>query len=85
MDGAITTLTTNLGLPNIEVPGNLPAELRRILNAIFLAISNFYPEEDEANANMIRDAGLELLPPPSVLLEGTRLRIGSDPYVRTSQ
>jgi uncharacterized protein YbaR (Trm112 family) len=60
-DGAITTLTTNLGLPNIAEPGNLLIELRRIVNGILLAISHFYPEEDKANANVIREAGLELL------------------------
>jgi hypothetical protein len=60
-DGAVTTLTTNLGLPNIAEPGNLLVELRRIVNGVFLAISHFYPEEDEANANVIREAGLEML------------------------
>ncbi len=58
---AIETLTTNLGLPNIEKPGSLLRELRRITAGEFLAISHFFPEEDEANAEIIREAGLETL------------------------
>ena len=49
-DGAVKLLTTNLGLPNIEEPGDLLKELRRIVDGVFLAISHFYPEEDEKNA-----------------------------------
>jgi hypothetical protein len=60
-DGAVETLTTNLGLPNIKEPGSLLKELRRIVAGEFLAISHFYPEEDEANANAIREAGLEMM------------------------
>jgi uncharacterized protein YbaR (Trm112 family) len=60
-DGAVVTLTTNLGLPNIEEPGGLLRELRRIVAGTFLAISHFFPEEDEANAKAIHDAGLETL------------------------
>jgi len=57
-DGAVDTLTTNLGLPNIEEPGNLLKELRRIVGGVFLSVSHFYPEEDEANAKIIRKMGL---------------------------
>jgi uncharacterized protein YbaR (Trm112 family)/SAM-dependent methyltransferase len=60
-DGAVGILTTNLGLPNIEEPGSLLKELRRIVTGIFLAISHFFPEEDEANAKVIREARLETL------------------------
>ena len=60
-DGAIETLTTNLGLPNIEEPGNLLRELHRIVAGTFLAISYFFPEEDEANAKVIHEANLEPL------------------------
>ena len=60
-DEAVETLTTNLGLPNIEEPGNLLKELRRITGGQFLAISHFFPEEDEDNAAIIREAGLEAL------------------------
>ena len=60
-DGAISTLTTNLGLPNIEEPGNLLKELRRIVSGSFLAISHFFPEDDEANAKVIRESHLDPL------------------------
>ena len=60
-DGAVVTLTTNLGLANIEEPGSLLRELRRIVASVFLAISHFFPEEDESNAKVIREAGLEKL------------------------
>lgn len=60
-DGAITTLTTYLGLPNIEEPGNLLMELRRIVAGDFLAVSQFFPEEDEINAKVIHEAKLDAL------------------------
>ena len=53
---AVRTLTTNLGLPNFEEPGNLLRELKRIVAGVFLAVSHFYSEEDEANAKVIREA-----------------------------
>lgn len=57
-DGAIGTLTTYLGLPNISDHGSLLGELRRIVSGSFLAISIFYPGDDGANAAAIREAGL---------------------------
>lgn len=60
-DGAVETLTTNLGLPNIEEPGDLLKELRRIVSGTFLAVSHFYPEDDAANGKVIRAARLDLL------------------------
>ena len=60
-DGAVETLTTNLGLPNIEKPGSLLKELRRIVAGTLLAISHFFPEGDQANAEVIRKSGLETL------------------------
>jgi hypothetical protein len=59
--GSVATLTTNLGLPNIEAPGALLTELRRIVAGVFLAISHFYAESDEANASAIRAAQLDTL------------------------
>jgi len=59
--GSVKTLTTNLGLPNIREPGHLLAELRRIVDGTFLAISHFYPENDEVNARKIREMGMETL------------------------
>lgn len=60
-DGAVKRLTTNLGLPNIEQLDRLLSELRRIVSGTFLAISHFFPEDDEANAAAIRQAGLSTL------------------------
>ena len=60
-DGVVKTLTTNVGLPNVEHPDNLLIELRRIGGGRFLAVSHFYPEEDEANAAALREAGLSRL------------------------
>jgi len=57
-DGAIKTLTTNLGLANIEQPDRLLFELHRIVSGEFLAISFFFPAEDQVNAAAIRQAGL---------------------------
>lgn len=60
-DGAVGALTTNVGLPNIEQPGDLLRELHRIVAGTFLAIHHFYPKDDEVNAALIREAGLDTL------------------------
>ncbi len=57
--GAVEILTTNLGLPNIEDPGELVQELHRILGGTFLGISHFFPPEDQKNREVIAGAGLE--------------------------
>jgi len=57
-DGAVSTMTTNLGLPNIEEPGALLAELRRVVSGEFLAITHFYPADDEANVALLRQFGV---------------------------
>jgi uncharacterized protein YbaR (Trm112 family) len=60
-DGVIPVLTTNLGLPNVEEPGRLLEELRRVVGGALLAITHFFPEDDEPNREVIRGAGLEPL------------------------
>ncbi|HLK58109.1 MAG TPA: methyltransferase domain-containing protein [Chthonomonadaceae bacterium] len=57
--GALPTLTTNLGLPNIREPDDVLRELHRIVSGSFLSLSYFYPEEDDANAQQIRELGIE--------------------------
>jgi len=57
-DGAVKTMTTNLGLANIENPGRLLDELRRIISGKLLAIMTFYPAEDEENKEAIQSLGL---------------------------
>lgn len=60
-DGAVETLTTYTGLPNIEQPGGLLQELRRVVSGTFLAVTHFYPENDDANAEKIRESQRETL------------------------
>jgi uncharacterized protein YbaR (Trm112 family) len=60
-DGAISTLTTFVGLPSVQEPGDLLQELRRTVSGQFVAITLFFSPEDEVHAPMIRDAGLEAL------------------------
>jgi len=57
-DRSVQTLTTNLGLPNIEQPKKLLPELRRIVAGSFLAVSHFYPEDDEVNARALQEVGI---------------------------
>ena len=46
---------------HLSHPVAQPEELRRIVRGEFLAISNFFPEDDEANAEAIREVGLSPL------------------------
>ncbi len=55
--GAIKTLTTNLGLPNLREPGDVLGELGRITTGMFFAISHFFSDDDEVNATQIRASG----------------------------
>lgn len=68
-DGAVETLTTNLGLANIRDASALLTELRRIVSGQFLAISTFYPEPgsgtlqpgEAENSAVIANLGMENL------------------------
>ncbi|MCK5827871.1 methyltransferase domain-containing protein [Candidatus Bipolaricaulota bacterium] len=64
-DHSIDTMTTFVGLPNIEQPGSLLKELWRVVSGRFLAISQFYPATDAVNLAALREYGLE----DSMLLE----------------
>lgn len=55
---SIKILTTNLGIPNIEQPGDLLKELRRITAGTFLAITQFYREDDLKNINALEKYNL---------------------------
>ena len=57
--GAVQSLTSNLGSPNIRAADDLLRELHRIIAGTFLVISHFYPEDDEANARKMHELGLE--------------------------
>ncbi|MCP4143285.1 MAG: methyltransferase domain-containing protein [Chloroflexi bacterium] len=56
---AIEIMTTNLGLPNIEEPGELMKEIKRIVKGTFLAVSHFFPVKDDQNYELIKEAGIE--------------------------
>lgn len=58
-DGAIRYMTTNQGMANIENPGNLLAELQRIVSGTFLAITHGFPEDDPDNWEAIGELGLD--------------------------
>jgi ubiquinone/menaquinone biosynthesis C-methylase UbiE/uncharacterized protein YbaR (Trm112 family) len=58
-NGSIATMTTNLGLSNIEDPGELVNELKRIIDGTLLAITHFFPEDDEENRKVIEQVGVE--------------------------
>ena len=64
-DHVIDTMTTFVGLPNIEQPGRLLEELRRVVSGRFLAISQFYPETDTVNVAALGEYGIA----ESMLLE----------------
>jgi hypothetical protein len=57
--GAIEVMTTNVGLMNIENPGDLLSELKRIVSGTLLAVSHFFPEDDNANRKVIEEAGID--------------------------
>ena len=59
-DGAVETMTTFLGLANVEDPGPLFGELRRAVSGRLLAIHMLYPVGD-ANADAIETMRLERL------------------------
>jgi len=57
-DGAVKTMTTNLGLANIEEPGRLLDELRRVISGKLLAIMSFFPDDDTANRAAAENLGI---------------------------
>jgi SAM-dependent methyltransferase len=59
-DGAVETMTTFLGLANVEDPGPLFSELPRVVRGRLLAIHMLYPLGD-ANAEAIETMRLERL------------------------
>lgn len=57
-DGAVKTMTTNLGLANIEEPGKLLDELRRVISGELSAIMSFFPDDDAANRAAAEKLGI---------------------------
>ena len=56
-EGAVSTMTSLLGLPNVDDPTALVRELRRVVGGELLAISHFYSPNDLANGAVIRASG----------------------------
>jgi len=54
--GAIASLTTNLGLPNMAQPEQVLREVRRTVGGTFLAIAYFFPEADGPNRVAVQAA-----------------------------
>ena len=69
---SIPLLTTLAGHQNVQNPGKLFEELNRIVNGKFLAISSFFPEDDEENGALIEEYGLAELCYMDKLLEHFR-------------
>lgn len=65
-DASVATMTSYVGLPNIEEPGSVLFELRRIVGGELLALTHFYPEDDEAHR--------QVLPGDSLLYRDPTLR-----------
>ena len=59
-DASVDTMTTFLGLANVEQPGELLRELRRVVGGRLLAIHQLYPDGD-GNEERIRELGMERL------------------------
>jgi hypothetical protein len=54
-DGAIGRMTSYLGLANVEQPGGVLAELRRVVGGEMLSVMHFFPEDDEAHRDLLRE------------------------------
>lgn len=58
-DGAVAVMTTFAGLGNIEHPGDLLQELRRVIAGRFLVLSFFVNEDDQVHADMLRQLRMD--------------------------
>lgn len=68
-DQSIPMLTTNLGLANIQQPGALLVELRRVCSGSLMAIHHFYPAEDEIHAKAFSELKMDTLLNEELLLK----------------
>jgi len=85
-DGTVKTMTTNLGLANIEESGKLLDELRRVISGELSAIMSFFPDDDVANraaaeklgisSFMFRDSTLRLFDEAGFAVELKNIRKG---------
>ena len=76
-DGSLDRLTTFEGLLNLSQPTEALAEIQRVLRGDFWALMGFYPPDDFANRDMLRNLGLEVMgfrPSAQGLRPGSSLR-----------
>jgi len=55
---SVPIMTSYLGLANIEQPGEVLRELRRVIRRRLLAVQHFFPVDDAANAAAIEALGM---------------------------
>lgn len=60
-DGAVATMTSNLGLPNVAQPDVLLPELRRVVSGTLLAIAHFILADDAPNLAAAREGGYAVM------------------------
>ncbi|MFO7950652.1 MAG: methyltransferase domain-containing protein [Candidatus Fermentibacteraceae bacterium] len=65
-DGAVETMTSLLGLANVQHPEGLLEELRRVVSGRLMAVHHFYPRVEDGNTALLREHGLDTL-----MLEGS--------------
>lgn len=71
-NGAVATMTSNVGLANIGSPGELLKELRRVVSGELLAVHHFYPEDDAAHRTALTEFKLTELMYRGVAFENFR-------------
>ncbi len=64
-DGSVETMTSLLGLANVQKPAGLLGELRRAVSGRLMAVHHFYPRVEDGNMELLRENGLDAL-----MLEG---------------
>jgi len=69
-DGAVETMTSLLGLANIQSPEGLLEELRRVVSGRLMAVHHFYPRVEDGNMELLREHGLDPL-----MLEGSFMEL----------
>lgn len=58
-DNSIEVMTSNIGIQNIENPGDVIKEMNRINSGVFLSIMKFIDEDDKANMEFMKKYGFD--------------------------
>ena len=56
-DNSISTMTSNMGLPNIEQPGEVISEMNRITKNTFMSVMFFIDKEDKVHMDLANSFG----------------------------